>query len=129
MMGRTGAKKETRRVHAAETRAACMAALLAGQAVGDVAAAYRLPKSTVSRWRAEARLTAGRSDDVGALLVDYLRESLTSLRAQAMFFRDTTWLRQQSAAELGTLHGITVDKCVRLLTALENSPIDGGGAR
>jgi transposase-like protein len=100
-----------------------MSSLLAGSGVTQVAREYSLPKSTVSRWKAEARAEAGRSDDVGALLLDYLRENLTTLRAQAEAFRDLAWLHKQTAAEAGVLHGILTDKACRLLEALEGAPV------
>jgi transposase-like protein len=98
-----------------------MAALLAGQGVNEIAAQYHISKATISRWKKAARATAGRSEDVGALLLDYLRENLTTLRAQAVAFRDATWLRVQDAADVGVLHGILTDKAVRLLEAMEPS--------
>jgi transposase-like protein len=107
--------------YAPEVRAAAMAALLAGQGVNEVAAQYRLPKQTVSRWRKQARTEADRSDDVGALLLAYLRENLITLREQAVTFRDPRWLKRQSAADAGVLHGILTDKAVRLLEAMEPS--------
>ena len=55
----------TRKVHDPEVRGQVMAALLTGQGVGQVAERYKLPKSTVSRWKAEARELAGRSEDIG----------------------------------------------------------------
>jgi transposase-like protein len=121
-------RKTTRRVYDPETRAAAMAALLAGQSVTTVAAEYRLPHSTVSRWRADARRGAARSDDVGALLLDYLRENLTTLRAQAVAFRDPEWLRTQDASAVGVLHGVLTDKAVRLLEALDGAPIRADNA-
>jgi transposase-like protein len=101
-----------------------MAALLAGQGVGAVAAEYRLPTSTVSRWRAEARREAGLSDDVGELLLGYLRENLCTLQAQAVAFRDAAWLKAQPAGELAVLHGVMTDKAVRLLEAMAAGPVD-----
>ena len=118
--------------HDPETKAAAMAALLAGQGVTEVAEAYRLPTSTVSRWKATARLEAGHSDDMGALLLEYLTENLRTLRAQAVAFRDPTWLREQSASEAGVMHGILCDKSIRLLEALEGSgvqPVSTNGTR
>ena len=112
-----------RKEHPPELRAAAMGALLAGQGVHEVSRAYKLPTSTVSRWKAEARAQAGRSDDVGALLLDYLRENLTTLRAQAVAFRNVEWLAKQDASSAGVLHGILTDKAVRLLEALEASPV------
>ena len=61
-----------------------MAALLAGQGVSAVAREYAIPESTVSRWRANARRDAGLSDNIGELLLGYVRENLTTLQVQAV---------------------------------------------
>ncbi len=95
-----------------------MAALLAGQGVSAVAREYAIPESTVSRWRANARRDAGLSDNIGELLLGYVRENLTTLQVQAVAFRDDAWLKEQPAGELAILHGVMTDKCVRLLEAL-----------
>jgi transposase-like protein len=123
--GRKGRKaqkkrpKTGRQIHDPEVRSACMAALLAGQGTTAVAEQYNLPLATVSRWRKEARHLAGKSDDIGALVRDYLRANLTALKAQAAVFSDPTWLKQQGASEAGVLHGIMMDKAIRLLDAME----------
>lgn len=109
--------------HPPEVRAQAMAALLAGQGVTEVAKEYELPPSTVSRWKAKARKEAGRSDDVGALLLDYLSENLRTLRAQVVAFRDPEWLHAQEAHAAAVLHGVLTDKAVRLLEALEGSGV------
>ena len=109
--------------HDPEVRATAMAALLAGQGVTEVAEEYHLPTSTVSRWRTEARAEAGRSEDVGALLLDYLQENLTTLRAQAIAFRESRWLAEQDAADAAVLHGVMTDKAIRLLEALDGSGV------
>ena len=111
--------------HDPEVRAAAMAALLAGQGVSMVAKEYQLPESTVSRWKREARKDAGLSDDIGELLLGYLRENLQSLQAQVVAFRDPAWLKEQPAGELGVLHGILCDKSIRLLEALAGGPLNG----
>src|SRR5690606_22248922 len=107
-------------------KAAVMAALLVGQGVAEVAKEYRLPQSTVSRWKAEARSEAGLSEDIGELLLTYLRQSLSTLRAQAEFFGNTDWLRRQKAADVAVLHGVMTDKAVRLLEAMEGGPVRNG---
>lgn len=112
--------------HEPEVRAAAMSALLAGQGVSEVAREYRLPESTVSRWKADARREAGLTDDIGELLLGYLRENLQSLRAQVVAFRDPAWLKEQRAGELGVLHGILCDKSIRLLEALDGGPVNNG---
>ena len=115
-------RKKTRKVHDPETCAAAMSALLAGQGVAQVAREYQIPRSTVSRWKKEARQRAGRSDDIGALLLDYLREALLTLRVQAGLFRDKSWIHEQCASDAAILHGVVCDKVTRLLEALD----DGG---
>ncbi len=108
--------------HPPEVRAAVMAALLAGSGVTEVAHQYNLPSSTVSRWRANARQEAGLVDDIGTLLLSYLRENLQTLAAQAKFFRDPKWLQGQPAGELAILHGVCTDKAIRLLESLNGGP-------
>lgn len=111
------------RPHEPEVRAQAMAALLSGQGVTEVAKEYSIPTSTVSRWKKEAREEAGRSDDLGELLLEYLRENLTTLRAQARSFREPEWLAEQDASSVAVLHGVMTDKAVRLLEALEGAGV------
>ena len=111
--------------HEPEIRAAVMSALLSGQGVSEVAREYRLPESTVSRWKKEARREAGLTDDVGRLLLEYLTANLATLQAQAVAFRDPVWLKEQPAGEVGVLHGILCDKSIRLLEALAGGPLRG----
>lgn len=110
-----------------ETKAAVMAALLAGQSVSAVAKEYALPKGTVSAWK--KRLPAGDSPEqkreIGDLLLEYLRTNLTTLKAQSETFADKKWLNKQGASELGVLHGILADKTVRLLEAMTKSEGNG----
>ena len=112
-----------RKVHDPETKASAMAALLSGQGVNAVSLQYNLPESTVSRWKAEARKEAGRSDNVGELLLQYLHSGLETVTAQHAVFRDPKWLRAQDASAVAVLHGVLLDKLIRLLEALEGSAI------
>lgn len=115
--------------HSAETKAAAVSALLAGQSVSAVAATYRLSRNTVKAWRHALDLDASppvdqeKRAELGDLIADYLREVLTTLSVQARAFRETAWLRDQSASEAAVLHGVLTDKAVRILSALEH---DGG---
>ncbi len=111
------------RTYSEETKAAVMAALLSGQSVNQVAAQYQLPKGTVSSWRARAEVrpqvaSDAQQKEMGELLLDYLRETLTTLKEQAVHFRNLEWLEKQSASELAVLHGVQTDKAIRLLEAL-----------
>ena len=117
-----------------------VAALLAGQSVSAVAREFALNKGTVSRWKnvdAAGLLQpvatqkeggdagAGRQHDFEAMVADNLAEHLETTTALLRFVRSTEWLAQQSAAEVATLFGVTSDKTVRLLSALQ--PADGSG--
>lgn len=106
-----------------------MAALLSGQSVSATAREYKIPKSTAMNWKKQ--LTGDKSpalshaEEIGDLIVAYLRENLVTLAAQMRHFRDPEWLKKQPANELAVLHGVTADKAIRLLEAIE--PADGAG--
>lgn len=119
------------RTHSDETKAAVMAALLAGQSVSSVARDYKIPKGTVSAWK--ARHSAGVADNatqkkdvrerIGELVLDHLEESLKALKVMAATAANPEWLKGQSASELAVLYGVVADKTHRILEALS----DGGG--
>lgn len=111
--------------HSDETRAACMAALLAGQGIDRVAADYQIPLGTLKQWRSEARKALGHTDamqakqeKVAGLLLDFVTSTLTTLKKQQAVFSDPEWLKQQPAESLAVLHGVQTDKVMRLLEAL-----------
>ncbi len=110
------------------TKAAVMAALLAGQSIPKVADEYNIPRGTVSDWRKHAQ-AGGRIDPtqkdgptIDVMLRDYVNENLTTLREQAKFFRDTAWLSKQEASSLAVLHGVLADKSIRLLEVFGGDP-------
>lgn len=118
-----------RREYDEATKAAVMAALLAGQSISAVAKEYSIPKGTVSGWKNQAvngvaGLSTQKKSEIGDLVLDYLTASLRSLKIQAEHFGDKKWLGQQNAADLAVLHGVSVDKAVRLLEALTNEEDD-----
>jgi len=104
-----------------------MAALLAGQGVCEVAREMKVSEATVSRIKARIpthqlkELERKKGEDFGDLLVDYLRETIVTLREQAKFFRTQKWLESQSASEAAVLHGVQADKALRLLEAIERA--------
>lgn len=116
--------------HPPEVKAAVTAALLAGQGVNEVAAAYNLDTGLVSRWRKAIpedklqQVAAKKADDFDDLISRFLQQTLITLSVQAEFFRDTTWLKGQDASSLAVLHGVQTDKAVRLLEALQNGAPD-----
>ena len=117
----------SRREYDPATKAAVMAALLAGQGTTEVAATYSVPEGTVKSWRARmkpggetdvSKVATEKREEIGSLLIDYLHANLTTLRAQNVVFADAAWLKTQDAGELAVLHGVMTDKAIRLLEAL-----------
>jgi transposase len=111
--------------HSAETRAAVIAAFLAGESLQDVSATFHISKSTASAWREAARLNGTevvrtqKGPELGELVAAIVETNLVTLKAQADHFRDKTWLTRQSAAELAVLYGVTFDKTFRIISSLE----------
>ena len=104
-----------------ETKAAVLAALLAGQSINSVAREYKIPKGTVSAWKNRGvakKATQKKIDSIGELLVSYLQTTLRTLQKQAEIFGDETWLKKQTASDAAVLHGVMTDKSVRLLEAM-----------
>lgn len=109
--------------HSDETKAAVMAALLAGQSITDVASEYSLPVGTVKTWAASnkrrdvANVEPQKRERIGQLLMEYLEANLETLKTQTVVFRDEKWLLKQSASDVAVLHGVITDKAIRLLEA------------
>ena len=112
--------------HDPATKAAVVAALLTGQGVNAVAREYHIPQRTVSDWKKAAdALVSGavRSEkeriDISDALTRYLSTALATLVVQLQHAASPTWLADQDAAGLAVLHGVLVDKVIRLLEAAE----------
>ncbi len=111
-----------------QIKAQALAALIAGQSFSEVARAFSIPIGTLKSWKqrnadvldvsVDASTASTKRERIGALLLDYLVTTLETLKAQQRVFGDETWLTQQSAGELAVLHGVSVDKVVRLLEGL-----------
>ena len=102
-----------------DTRAAVMAALLAGQSIGQVAREYNIPKGTVSYWKNNQGVgnNPTQKKEIGDLLLNYLHANLEALAAQAELFKTKEWLMKQNAADVAVLHGVMTDKAIRLMEA------------
>ncbi len=114
--------------HSDETNVAVEAALLTGQGVSEVARAYNLPKSTVSRIKNE--LLPAQLEQVGtekgkrieALLFKYLKKGLKALGKQSELAADLSYLKQFPPQQLAVLHGVMADKMVRIIEASAIEP-------
>ena len=111
-----------------ETKAAVLAALLAGQSINSVAREYKIPPGTISNWKNRQGVPRNgiqkKADDIGELLISYLQTNLKTLQKQADFFGDESWLKKQTASDAAVLHGVMTDKSVRLLEAMSNAAND-----
>ncbi len=134
--------------HPSDVRAAVLAALLSGQRVSEVAASFKLPLPTVKSWwqrwgrknrvphQAEdvhpdasgASTATEKRQELGDLVMAYLRANLETLAAQQKVFRDPEWIRKQPAESIAVLHGVCLDKAIRLLEALEASGLEAQGS-
>lgn len=113
-----------------ETRAAVMAALLAGQSIPAVAAQHHIPPGTIKHWSAQLHqepvqpVEPEKRSQIGDLLLRFLTCELEALIAQAKVFADAEWLKKQPASEIAILHGVGADKAFRLLEALDSGPAE-----
>jgi len=117
--------------HPVELRAEAVAAVLAGQALTEVARRYGISKGTLGNWLAMA--DDERSKPIGTdhharaaqltdRLFDILGVHLDTLSAQLQAAARPTWLEKQSAAELAALVAVERDTTLRLLAGL--FPVD-----
>lgn len=111
-----------------EVKAAVMAALLQGQSINSLAREYNIPTGTISNWNNRQGVPNNaiqkKQEEIGDLLTDYLRENLTTLKAQATFFRNEKWLVKQDASSNAVLHGVMADKSIKLLEAFSDNDTD-----
>lgn len=124
------------KAHSDETRAAVIAALLAGQGVNEVAQQYNLPPATVATWKAEVpseqfeQVRIKKGEKIEGLIYAYLTTVLDTLRKQAEIVAQPAYVQKQSASDLATLHGVMADKAIRILEAAERAnpgPAASGG--
>jgi transposase-like protein len=111
-----------------ETRAAAMAALLAGQGVNDVAREYHLGKATVSRLRSELlpeqleQMKTQKHETLDDLILANLEANIRATTAIAEEVRKPEYLAKQPASDLAVLFGVMSDKQIRLLEAAQRGP-------
>jgi len=108
----------------AQLRAEAVAAVLAGQALSDVARRYGLAKQTLSQWvqhdpeRTLRTPDAHNEPDLGDLIYGLISDHIATMAAQLQAASRSEWLREQSAADLAQLLGAERDTLLRLLAGL-----------
>lgn len=109
--------------HSDQTRAAVIAALLAGQGVNEVAREYDINPSLVSRWKKTIpekelqQLAIQKKETIGDLVERHLRASLEACVKVAEQANNADWLSKQSSDSLAVFYGVLSDKSIRLLEA------------
>ena len=101
-----------------ETKAAAMAALLAGGRVRQVARDFGVPEGTVKSWRhrlKNGRVATLKKGAFGDLLARHLEALLRSLIEQSGHLSDPDVLRGMRAGEAGVYFGILFDRTMRML--------------
>ena len=116
------------RKHSDQVRSEALAALLAGQNITEVAAKYKLPKSTVMDIKRHidsedfAQVRIKKAEQLAALIEGHLQASLEAAANIAKQAKNAEWLNKQDADKLGVFYGILTDKSVRILEAAEVEP-------
>jgi len=110
------------KAHKNETKAAVIAALMAGQQPSQVCREFGLPESTVRTWGKNAgvdfaEIRAEKKEALADLIAGVLTENLKTLAAQAVHARKPEWMNKQSADSLAVFYGVVADKTIRILEA------------
>lgn len=122
------------KAHPPEVRAAVVAALVTGAALGDVCREFHVPERTALDWREHAirssrlvRVTGDeartrRELDLEELVGDLVSSSIRTLVAQAGFAAERSWVSAQDASGLAEYRGVEFDRLIRLLRAFQREP-------
>jgi len=110
------------KAHPPELKAMVLASLAAGTSPAEVARQFELDLSIISRWGKQIpqvlqAVATQKKRDFGDMLGSYLEELIKTAVEQQKHFRDKEWLQRQNAADIAVLHGVSIDKGIRLFEA------------
>jgi transposase-like protein len=110
------------KAHPPELKAMVLASLAAGTSPAEVARQFELDLSIISRWGKQIpqvlqAVATQKNRDFGNMLGSYLEELIKTAVEQQKHFRDKEWLQRQNAADIAVLHGVSIDKGIRLFEA------------
>lgn len=101
-----------------ETRAAIMAALLAGQSVNKVADEYQVGLATVSRFKQQLEKLEQKKE-IPVLVMEVLHSQLETLKGITEAVRQPEYIKKQPASEVAVLYGVIADKSFKIISAME----------
>jgi Transposase len=113
-----------------ETRAAVVAAVLAGESVNKVSKRFGIGRATIVHWRDLAERPPAspalqqKKEALGEQVYGLLEDSIAALRFQLRATSNEAWIRAQSADQLAIFYGVLADKAIRLLAAIRPSGDD-----
>lgn len=113
----------------ATIKAAAIADLIAGNTVAWVATRHDLPLGTVKSWKSRevravvdaevAPEVAPRRPVLAEMLLELVENKIRGLVAITKVMQDPEWIKKQDAHQLADLFGVTHDKLVRILEAMD----------
>lgn len=109
--------------HPPDVKAEAAGLFLQGNTASYVAKKLDIPLNTAKVWRREtiSDITSEMRREWAAQIEENLYRTIimsqAAMLAQLEVMSDPTWIKQQTASDLATLHGITHDKVIRLLEA------------
>jgi transposase-like protein len=113
-----------RREYDERTKAEALAALLVSQNVQAVSDEYDIPVGTLKSWKTRHFQEVMGEATLGPLFIEYMEKALKTLIAQLSVMGDEEWLHKQTASELAVLHGVGVDKVMKMVEALNRAQSD-----
>lgn len=116
-----------------EAKAAVLADALTGMGERRLSAKHGIPRSTIRNWVVTKGLrkvqgaalqaqTQQSEAELFDLVIDFLREALTTLTVVLARSTDPEWLGRQSARDLAVFVGVVADKAGWYLNALRRAP-------
>jgi transposase-like protein len=106
-----------------EVKAVCLAAVLAGQSLSEVARRHQVNKGTVSRWLAEVRPPRVQqpvidADRLAERIFALIDKHIEAIQAQITAASAPQWVSRQTGAELAALLREEQNGLIRLLAGL-----------
>ena len=118
-----------------EIKAQVIAEWTAGASADQLAARYKMPRTTIQTWtkkRRRAQLVLKKNPlddyDFDTAAVGLIDGSVRAFQAILSAAEDPQWIKGHNPSEAAILAGVIADKLYRLLAAIERQPTLAAGA-